>query len=263
MFKNKKANKVIIGILSSAFIFCTGGLVDAQASTIYNVKSGDTLAKVSVSTKTPITVIMSTNALNNSKIYANSTLKIPAKHTTKNGDTMYKVGKASGVSLPVMQLVNHNYTNSLSVGQTVYVPNGVTVKTTTSQITVGYSQAEIDLISRLVNAEAGGEPYLGKVAVANVVLNRVKSKDFPNTVHGVIYEMYGSNKTIPAFSPVANGSINNPASEDSKKAVLEAINGNENTGGALFFYNPDKVSSNNWIRSLAISFRIGNHVFCK
>jgi len=119
------------------------------------------------------------------------------------------------------------------------------------------SSREKELLSRLVEAEAKGETYEGKVAVATVVLNRVESSQFPNTVTDVIYQVVGS---AYAFSPVQNGEINKPASEESKQAVEEALTRNDRLADSIYFYNPD-IATDDWIRSRTIVKTIGNHVF--
>ncbi|KKB72284.1 MULTISPECIES: cell wall hydrolase [Bacillus] len=112
---------------------------------------------------------------------------------------------------------------------------------------------EKDLLSRLVHAEAKGEPFAGKVAVADVVLNRVEHHGFPDSVKSVIYQKN-------AFEPVLNGSINHKADRESKKAVEEAVDQHKKETNALYFYNPD-TASDNWIKTRKIVKRIGNHVF--
>ncbi|UZD75490.1 cell wall hydrolase [Bacillus siamensis] len=116
-----------------------------------------------------------------------------------------------------------------------------------------YSSADRELLSRLVHAEAKGESYKGKVAVASVVLNRTEKKGFPDTIRGVIYQRN-------AFEPVANGSINQKPDKDSIAAANEALNHPGRETNALFFYNP-KIASDHWIRSRKIIERIGRHVF--
>jgi N-acetylmuramoyl-L-alanine amidase len=114
-------------------------------------------------------------------------------------------------------------------------------------------------MARLVHAEAVGEPYAGKVAVAAVIINRVRSADFPNTVKGVIYQIANGHY---AFTPVENGRINQPADAASKKAVNEAIALTGKGNGSLFFYNP-KTSTSSWITSRPVTVTIGNHRFAR
>lgn len=120
---------------------------------------------------------------------------------------------------------------------------------------VGYKNSDIELLARLVNAEAKGEPYKGQVAVAAVVLNRIKSSSFPNSIPDVIYEPR-------AFSPVAGGQINNPASSSAIKATHEALNGTDPAYGALFFFNPAKTN-NAFVWSRPQIIQIGNHIFAR
>ena len=113
----------------------------------------------------------------------------------------------------------------------------------------------VNLLARLVNGEARGEPYEGQVAVAAVILNRVKSPKFPNTIASVIYQK-------SQFSCVTDGQFNEPIDENSTvyKAAQEAMNGSDPTNGALYFYNPSKTKSK-WLFSLPTTMTIGKHVF--
>lgn len=113
----------------------------------------------------------------------------------------------------------------------------------------------VNLLARLVNGEARGEPYQGQVAVAAVILNRVKSPKFPNTIAGVIYQK-------GQFSCVTDGQFDVAIDKSSTvyKAAQEAMSGSDPTGGALYFYNPKKTKSK-WLFSLKTSATIGEHVF--
>lgn len=110
------------------------------------------------------------------------------------------------------------------------------------------------LLARLVYGEARGEPYTGQVAVAAVVLNRVKSSSFPNTIAGVIYQS-------GAFTAVSDGQINLTPNATALRAARDAMNGWDPTYGCLFYYNP-KTATSAWIRSKKINLTIGDHVFC-
>lgn len=119
------------------------------------------------------------------------------------------------------------------------------------------SSSDIQLMARAINGEARGEPYEGQVAVGAVILNRVKSSKFPNTISGVIYEK-------GAFTAVSDGQINAPISEDSTvyKAARDAMNGWDPTGGAIYYFNP-ATATNKWIWSRPLIKTIGKHRFCK
>lgn len=165
--------------------------------------------------------------------------------TIQSGDTYWKV--ATGFGVPVSDLMKANKSKALITGQTMILPNATV------------TPAEKDLLARLVRAEAIGEPYAGKVAVAVVVLNRVKSNLFPNTISGVVNE---KSSGYYAFTPVQNGEINKPADAESKRAVNEAIALGGSGNGSLYFYNP-KTAKSEWITSREVTLTIGNHRFAK
>ncbi len=112
---------------------------------------------------------------------------------------------------------------------------------------------DLYLLAKLVHGESRGEPYKGKVAVAAVVLNRVKSSSFPNSISGVIYQK-------GAFSAVSDGQINLSPDNESIKAARDAMNGWDPTGGCLYYYNPKKTS-NKWMLSHDVVLTIGEHAF--
>ncbi len=114
---------------------------------------------------------------------------------------------------------------------------------------------DVNLLARLINGEARGESYTGQVAVGAVVLNRVRSSSFPNTIAGVIYQQ-------GAFTAVSDGQINKPVVQSCINAAHDAMNGWDPSGGALYYYNP-AIATNSWIWSRPVVARIGNHVFCK
>jgi len=115
------------------------------------------------------------------------------------------------------------------------------------------SSSDVYLLAKLVYAEARGEPYVGQVAVAAVVLNRVKSSSFPNTIAGVIYEPY-------AFTCVNDGQINLAPDATAKKAAQDAMNGWDPTYGCLYYYNPATATSQ-WMRNRPVKLSIGQHAF--
>lgn len=169
-------------------------------------------------------------------------------HTVVSGDTFYKLGQAYGVSVNQIKQANHKTTNLLLIGERLTIPSS------------SVSAADKDLLARLVRAEAEGEPYAGKVAVATVVLNRVAHKDFPNSIRSVIEQVTSTGHY--AFSPVQNGRINRAADASSRRAVDEALAFRGQGSGSIYFYNP-KIATNKWITSRTQTVRIGNHIFAK
>lgn len=110
------------------------------------------------------------------------------------------------------------------------------------------------LLAKCIYAEARGEPYIGRVAVGAVILNRVKSPDFPNSIAGVIYQP-------GAFTAVSDGQINLSPDSEAQRAAQDALNGWDPSYGSLFYYNP-AVATSKWIYSRKITITIGKHVFC-
>ena len=117
------------------------------------------------------------------------------------------------------------------------------------------NSANVDLLARLVYGEARGESYTGQVAVAAVVLNRVKHSSFPNTISGVIYQS-------GAFDAVSDGQINLTPNSTARKAAQDAMNGWDPSYGAIYYFNPD-TATNKWIWSRPMTVTIGKHRFCK
>lgn len=116
------------------------------------------------------------------------------------------------------------------------------------------STGNVYLLARLIYGEGRGEPYKGQVAIGAVVLNRVESSAFPNTVSGVIYQR-------GAFDAVSDGQINLAPDETAVKAARDALNGWDPTGGCLFYYNPATATSR-WMLSRPVKLTIGRHAFC-
>lgn len=113
---------------------------------------------------------------------------------------------------------------------------------------------DLNLLAKCVYAESRGEPYAGQVAIAAVILNRVESPDFPNTIAGVIYQPW-------AFSVVNDGQINLTPNQTAYNAARDALNGWDPTYGCTFYYNPATATSQ-WIFQKPVAVRIGNHAFC-
>ncbi len=125
----------------------------------------------------------------------------------------------------------------------------------TTSNNLGLSENDLNMMANAVYGEARGEPYVGQVAVAAVILNRVKDPSFPDTVNGVIFEPR-------AFTAVADGQIWLTPNATAKKAVRDALNGYDPTGGCIYYFNPDTATSA-WIWTRPQVKTIGKHIFCK
>lgn len=184
-------------------------------------------------------------------------------YTVKKGDTLSQIAQANGLTLAVLAELNPQIQdlNYIYVGQHIHT-RMTDVKTAdmkvekSSQEEIKISEEEIDLLARIVRAEAQTEPFIGKVAVVDVIMNRVDDPQFPDTVEDVIY-------APGQFQPVMNGEIQKPADKLSMEAVETAISNEEDvTNDSLFFYNPD-IATNRWLDNKETTVVIGDHVFKK
>ena len=140
------------------------------------------------------------------------------------------------------------------IGSATAEAMGLSVRTAAAVSSTASSyQSDVELLARLIHGEARGEPYVGMVAVGAVVLNRVKSSRFPNTLAGVIYQS-------GAFDAVSDGQINLAPNEQSRRAARDALNGWDPTGGCLYYYNPSTATSS-WIWTREVRLNIGDHSF--
>ncbi len=167
-----------------------------------------------------------------------------------NVDGIYGSGTLSAVKL--FQKKNGLTVDGIAGTKTL---NAMGIYNSSNSSSSSSNSTNLNLLSRLVYGEARGEPYSGQVAVAAVVLNRVKSSSFPNTVSGVIYQS-------GAFDVVSDGQINMTPNETAKKAAQDAINGWDPSYGAIYYFNPS-TATNKWIWSRPMTVKIGKHRFCK
>ena len=231
MKKTIKTLAILILIVSC--VFCAGNTFSqktvhtVEASVYYRGSTGTTVKTIQTKLKK---WGYYTGAVDG--IYGSKTVEAVKYFQRKNG--LYVDGKAGPKTLKAMGIVETSSSNGA---------------------TDSYSSADIALLARLIYGEARGESYVGQVAVAAVVLNRIKSPSFPNTMSGVIYQKY-------AFTAVADGQINLTPNETAKKAAQDALNGWDPSYGSLYYYNP-KTATSSWIFSRPTVVTIGNHVFAK
>ncbi|ACX52793.1 cell wall hydrolase SleB [Ammonifex degensii KC4] len=170
-------------------------------------------------------------------------------YTVAAGDTLWRISQAYGITVEELMEENDLDSPIIFPGEVLRIPESRGLKTITSR--------DLELLARIIHAEARGEEFLGKVAVGAVVLNRLRHPAFPKTVPEVIFQRTNG---LYEFTPVADGSINLEPDEEAYAAAREALKGRDPTGGALFFYNP-RTATDRWIRTLPVTVRIGNHVF--
>lgn len=170
----------------------------------------------------------------------------------------YYIGNVDGIYGPLTKEAVKYFQrkNGLSVdgivGPKTAAALGMTLSSSSSSSS-SISSSDLNLLAKCVYAEARGESYVGQVAIAAVVLNRVESPSFPNTIAGVIYQPY-------AFTAVDDGQINLTPNSTAYKAAQDALNGWDPTYGAIYYYNPATATSS-WIWSRQTTVTIGNHVF--
>ena len=246
------------------------GQPSAEAKS-YTVRPGDTVFLIAQRHGTTLQAVLEMNSLPNPHlIYPGRTINLPATYTVKPGDTVFLIAQRHGTTLSkILSINNFADPNLIYPGQVITLPvtggesasnAGVSVPVSATASRSGnYSATDLDLFARLVHAEAGGEPYIGQVAVAATILNRVASPRFPNTLRGVILQLENG---YYQYSPVLDGRINIPANDSAWRAVHDALNGQDPSLGATGFYNPRKTS-NQWVRQQPVTTVIGNHVFLR
>lgn len=247
---------VQIFLVAVLFLQLTAG--PAIAASSYIVQKGDSLYLIAQKNGVSVSALKAANGFSSDQIYPGSELVIPGaggstKYTVVSGDNLYLIAKRFGVSVDSIRRANNIWKDVVYPGQVLYIPGARTALLTTASR--GLARNDIDLLARTVHAEARGEVYEGQVAVAAVILNRLKNPNFPNTISGIIYEPW-------AFSAVDDGQINLKADATAHKAVQDALNGWDPTYGAIYYWNPATATSK-WVWSRPITTRIGNHVFAK
>jgi len=262
MNNRKKVTAFFAGVLLTAFI-----LGNSAFAASYTVTPKDSLYKIGIIFGTSAGTIKSDNNLTGNTIYPWQVLYVNAvTYTVKSGDSLFLIAKRYGISLNSLRVANHKWNDALYTGQKLTIPvkpnapaNQPTAAPSAAAIgsaVFSYTQSDLDLLARLITAEADGEPYSAMVGVGAVVVSRVESGQFPNTLSSVIYEKSDS---YYQFTPVENGFINKPATDAAKKAAFEALHGSDPSAGALFYF--DDSATNKWLWSKPLKARIGHMVF--
>lgn len=176
-------------------------------------------------------------------------------HTVGRGDTLWKISQWYGTTVDELKRSNNYWDDTIYPNQKLVITWPRVNPSRGQSADAAVSAADVELMAKMVNAESRGEPFEGQVAVASVILNRVKDSRFPNTVSGVIYQP-------GAFTPVQNGQLYLAPGADAYKAVDNALKGWDASGGAIYFFNPD-TSTSSWIWSRQIIKKIGKHYFAK
>lgn len=249
MKDTKKVSAAIVLVMTLLFV----GVSPVLAAVKHLVNQGESLYIIGQKYGTSVAEIKAKNQLKGDTIYPGQELILgPSTYSVKRGDTLTKIANKNGVTASQLMAANGLKTDVIKPGQVLRIPTQTSVSRGSAN---SYTNDDLYWLARAVHGEARGESYTGKVAVAAVILNRLESNSFPNSVKGVIFEPL-------AFTAVADGQIYLEPDSTAIKAAREAVNGSDPTGNALYYWNPSKATSK-WIWSRPIIKRIGNHVFAK
>lgn len=168
------------------------------------------------------------------------------------GDTLYDLARDFSTTIGTILALNNKQNSFLRSGEKILLP--VHNLTSHQILNKRVSKQELNLLARAIYGESRGEPYIGQVAVAAVIINRVLSRQFPNTFAQVIYQ--GGQ-----FSAVSDGQINLTPNQTAYRAARDALNGSDPTNGALYFYNPKTATRVGFFQGRRVITKIGDHVF--
>ncbi|AEG59116.1 LysM peptidoglycan-binding domain-containing protein [Desulforamulus ruminis] len=263
-FKRIFVSVCVLGVLIPAAI--------AYAAT-YTVVPSDSLSAISQKLNVSVEQIKTANGLTGDFLEIGQILTIPdhpaagsaapanTTYTVKPGDSLHVIAQKYNIRPEALILTNSLTGNLIYPGQQLIVPVAtsrsagpvaVEVSRSAKRPVIPYTEEELDLLARLVTAEAGGEPVEAQVGVAAVVINRVQSSSFPNTISEVIYARN-------QFGPVQNGWIKRPATSTALEATEKALYGEDPTNGALYFF--DTSTKNSYLRSLPVLANYGHMIY--
>lgn len=241
--------KIYLPILMALWLICCLAVPTVAAGT-YQVQAGDSLYFIAQYHGTTVQALQDANGIYGSTIYPGEVLTLPANtsmfHQVQWGESLWTIAAGYGTTVAAIQEANGLWGTEIYAGESLAIPGGSSVTHNTSPVTPAGSYVpseELDLLARMIHAEAEGEPYIGKVAVGAVILNRVRDPRFPNTISGVLFAPW-------EFEPVMNDRFwQVTPSQESYNAAQDAMAGWDPTDGAVFFYNPAQ-STSYWIWSI-------------
>jgi spore germination cell wall hydrolase CwlJ-like protein len=265
---NKKVRLFLVGSAVASFgVFAVSSYINENAFKDRNIL----VTKTSKEVQTAFDLGNSLKHINTKSEETKTQIAVVAEAKTENQPVLNRGGsgipeiKEEPITKTMPKVVKKTSVKTQTVVRSTAKANAAAAKPAAKPQTVSVfgtsykmSFEERELFYRLVNAETEGEPYEGKLAVATVIVNRLKSAEYPNTIRGVIMD----NNWGYQFTPVIDGRINNPASAEAKRAVDEVIAGKRSfSSNVLYFVNPDKAT-NSWIMQKKTYLKtIGKHDF--
>lgn len=246
--------RISASLMISAMLLTSGTTALAMD---YTIQRGDSLFLIGQRFGVTVDELRNANGISGDLIFAGETITIPDQeqntYTVVRGDSLFLIAQRNGTTIEQLKMANNLTSDLIFPDQILKVPRGSTENSSGRVMNV--TQREIDILARAVYGESRGEPFKGQVAVAAVILNRVRHNEFPNTIEGVVFQP-------GQFCVVDDGQIWLTPNQSAYRAVEEALKGNDPTGGAIFFYNPAKTN-HRWMRSRPVLTTIGAHVFAR
>lgn len=252
--------KILFSTLIASLVSLTG-FTTAFAASGVTIKSGDTLWKISHKYNISVGSLEKANpSINPDNLQIGSWINFPSstasngKYTVQNGDTMWKISRHFGVSLSSLMAKNPSvHANNLIPGTVLNIPS--------ANSSSNVSSKDLYWMSHLIHAEASGEPLKAQISVGDVVMHRVHSSQFPNSIYGVIFQKING---YSQFSVVPQGTIYNQPSAKSMKAAKDVLEYHyDYVPGAYVFFTPSKTPSGNWVWNQPRVASIGDFIFAK
>lgn len=254
----RKRKTKTLAVVTTALLCCNLMPVGTVWAGSYEIQPGDTLQTIANSHKITVEELQKANQLQSTMIYAGEVLYIPDGTITYRvtaGDSLYKIAARYQTTVERLKELNQLTSDHVQSGQLLRLPALIRQEGTDSyrSQTRDYTQEEWDMLAQVVYGEARGEMFTGQVAVAAVVLNRMDSMEFPDTMAGVVFQK-------GAFTCVSDGQYYLRPDSTAYLAAQAALEGEDPTWGCLYYWNPITATSQ-WIWTRNIETQIGNHVF--
>lgn len=244
-----------IFVITLCFLLLSPAAAASAAS--YTVTANDSLYSLSKLFKTSVKSLRYSNNLDEYNLSPGDSIYVPAHvYKAKSGDTLHKIAKKYEIPVSKIKKANGKSNNSIKPGEKLMIPGVKPSKK--SDTVISYSKNDIELLAKLIEAEASGESMQAKIGVGAVVINRVQSKDWAPSVSKVIKQKFGE---YYQFTPVKIGTIHNKPSSASQKAAWIAMYGSDPSNGAIFYF--DQSSKNQWLWSKPRTAQLDHMVFVK